>query len=310
MKTRLFWLVLLLFITGCAAELVLEKDGALAVIPRQDRTSRHLLVDATVNGEGPFRLALDSGASISVLIESVADAAEVEEIKDKRVLLRGMTGWGYFPVATAERVTVGDLDWSPPMLAVLPDSLPLADRIDGLLGTDFLGQYAVAYFADDRAVRLYPKDMLADRGFRGWTSTPLYEMHLSQSDATVLVFNMIIAGQRIPAILDIGAEVSLMNRRAARAVGARTRRSKTGGVTGATGPTIVATRVLFHEVWVGNHVWHRRNFLVADFPVFEALSLHKRPAAIAGIDLFRDRDFIIDFAGGRLLVRTARQRGK
>ena len=49
MKTRLFWLVPALLISGCATELVLEKDGALAVIPREGRTSTHLLVDATVN---------------------------------------------------------------------------------------------------------------------------------------------------------------------------------------------------------------------------------------------------------------------
>ncbi len=309
MKTRLVWLVLVPLITGCAAELVLEKDGALAVIPRQDRSSKHLLVDATVNGEGPFRLALDSAASISVLIESVADAAEVETIRGKQVVLQGMTGSGIYPVATAERITVGDIDWSPPMLAVLPDSLPLASLMDGLLGADFLGQYAVACFADDRAVRLYPKDMLAGRGFRGWASAPLYEMHLGQSGAMVLVFDIIIAGKRVPAILDIGADVSLMNRRAARTVGARMRRSETGGVTGATGPTVVATELLVREVRIGDQVWHQRSFLVADFAVFEVLNLHERPAAIAGIDLFRDRDFIIDFAGRRLLVRKSRQTG-
>ena len=76
MKTRLFWLVPALLISGCAGELVLEKDGALAVIPREGRTSTHLLVDATVNGEGPFRFALDTAASISVVVESVAVSNE------------------------------------------------------------------------------------------------------------------------------------------------------------------------------------------------------------------------------------------
>ena len=310
MKSRLLWLALVPLITGCATELVLEKDDALAVIQRQDRGSTHLSVDATVNGKGPFRLVLDSAASISVLIESVADTAGVEEIEGRQVLLRGMTGSGTYSVATAERITVGNLDWSPPLLAVLPDSLPLAQSMDGLLGMDFLGQYAVAYFVDDRTVRLYPKEVTKGRGFRGWASIPLYEMHLAQSDATVLVFDMIIAGERVPTILDIGADASLMNHRAARAVGARTRRSTGSGVTGATGSTIVTTELVFREMWIGDHVWHRRNFLVADFPVFEALNLHKRPAAIAGIDLFRDRDFIIDLAGERLLVRTAGQQGR
>jgi len=38
--------------------------------------------------------------------------------------------------------------------------------------------------------------------------------------------------------------------------------------------------------------------------VFEALGLSRRPAAIAGSDLFGSRDFIIDFARQRLLVKS------
>lgn len=178
--------------------------------------------------------------------------------------------------------------------------------MDGILGTDFLGQYALAYFAGDRVVRLYPKEVVAERGYRGWISIPLYEMRVAQSDATVLVFGLVISGKTIPAILDIGADASLMNHRAARTIGARTRRPASASMTGATGPTIYATELIFWEVLAGNHIWRSRNFLVADFPVFEALSLDGRPAAIAGIDLFRDHDIVIDFAAERLLLRRSR----
>jgi predicted aspartyl protease len=310
MKTRPVWLVLALLIAGCATELVLEKDGALAVIPREGRTSTHLLVDATVNGKGPFRLALDTAASISVLLDSVADSAGVEEIPGIRVVLHGMTGSGTYPVGRAERIALGDLDWSPPLLAILPDSMPFGGRMDGILGTDFLGQYAIAYFADDRVVRLYSKYVVEGRGFRGWVSIPLFEMHVAQSDATLLVFNMIIAGERVPTVLDIGADASLMNHRAASKIGARMPRGTSGSVTGVTGPTIVATELICWEVWAGDHAWRRRSFLVADFPVFEAMSLHERPAAIAGIDMFRDHDIVIDFANERLLVRRSRHNGR
>ena len=310
MKTRHSWLVLALLMSGCATELVLEKDGALAVIPREGGTSTHLLVDATVNGKGPFRLALDTAASISVLTDSVADAAGVEEIPGTRVILQGMTGSGNYPVGRAERISVGDLDWSPPMLALLPDSLPIGRRMDGILGTDFLGQYAVAYFADDRVVRLYSKDVVEGRVFRGWVSIPLYEMHVAQSDATLLVFNIIISGERVPTILDLGADASVMNHRAARKIGVHVRRRPSGSMTGVTGPTIFATKLIFWEVMAGDYVWRRRNFLVADFPVFEVLNLQARPAAIAGIDLFRDHDIVIDLAGERLLVRRSRHRGR
>ena len=310
MKIWPLGLVPALLITACAPELVLEKDGALEVIPREGRTSTHLLVDTLVNGEGPFRFAIDSAASISVIVASTADAAGVAANADRHVLLRGMTGSGTYPTAVAEQISVGGLYWRPPLLVLLPDDLPLARRMDGLLGTDFLAQYAIAYFADERVLRFYPKRVVEGRGFRGWASVPLYEMHIAKGGATVYVFDTIIAGQRVPTILDVGADASLMNHRAARAVGVRTRKRRDSGVTGATGPTIYATRLIFWEVMMGNHVWRRRDFLIGEFPVFESLGLDNRPAAIAGIDLFRNHDFIIDFAGERLLVRTARQKGR
>ena len=172
MKTGPLWLVLALLITGCATELVLEKDGALAVIPREGRTSTHLLVETMVNGEGPFRFAIDSAASISVIVESTAKAANVETDTGRRILLRGMTGSGTYPTATADQISIGGLTWETPVLAWLPDDLPIAKRMDGLLGTDFLGQYAIAYFAGERAMRVYPKQIVEGKGFRGWVSVP------------------------------------------------------------------------------------------------------------------------------------------
>lgn len=305
MKRWLFQLALVPLLTGCAGELVLEKEGALAVIPLEGRTSSHLLVDAMVNGTGPFRFAIDSAASISVIVESSAQAAGVETISGKRILVRGMTGSGTFPAAAPDTLSIGGLTWNPSLLAVLPDNLPISQRMDGLLGTDFLGQYAVAYFGDEGVIRLYPREIVEGSGFRGWASIPLYEMHVAQSDATLLVFNMIVAGTRIPTIFDIGAEASLMNHRAARTVGVRTRR-RTGGITGVTGPTIYTTELVFWEILMGGQTWRRRSFLVADFPVFESLGLQRRPAAIAGMDLFRDHDFVIDFEEKRLLVRWRR----
>ena len=298
------WLALASLISGCAAPLVLEKDGALAVIPRQSGESRLLLVDTMVNGQGPFRFALDTAASISVLLESTAEAANVLAHPSKRIRLQGMTGSGTFPAAVADRIDVGGLHWDSPMLVLLPDSSPVAGRVDGILGIDFMSRYAVAYSADDRAIRFYPRELVQHRhGYRQWTAIPLDEIHVSGSDASILGFAIHISGSRISAIFDLGSDTSLMNHRATRVIGVHTPRRRGEGVSGAFGSTIFATKLIFWEISTGGKRWRRKNFLVADFPVFEALGLQRVPAAVAGLDLFGDRDFVIDFAGMRLLVR-------
>jgi len=298
------WLALALLISGCATPLVLEKDGALAVIPRQGGDRGLILVDTMVNGQGPFRFALDTAASISVLLESTARAANVVAHPEKRIRLQGMTGSGTFPAAEADRIDVGSLSWESPMLVLLPDSAPIFGRVDGILGIDFLSRYAVAYSSDERAIRFYPRELVQEqRGYRGWTTIPLDEIRVAGSDASILGFGIMISGRRVSAIFDLGSDTSLMNHRAARTIGVRTRRRQDDGVSGAFGSTIVATKLIFWEIWTGGKRWHRKNFLVADFPVFEALGLQNIPAAVAGTDLFGDRDFVIDFAGMRLLVR-------
>ncbi len=298
------WLALTLLFSGCAGELVLEKEGALEVISRQGGDPGLILVDATVNGHGPFRFALESAASISVLLESTAEAAGIAAHPDKRIRLQGMTGSGTFPAAEASRIAVGNLTWDSPLLVLLPDSSPIAGRLDGILGIDFLSQYAVAYSADDRAVRFYPRELLADEhGYRGWATIELNEVRVPDSDASILGFGIMISGKRIPAIFDIGSDSSLMNHRAARAIDVHVRKRESEAVSGAFGTTIFATKLIFWEIWTGGQLWRRRNFLVADFPVFEAVGMQNQPAVVAGVDLFNRRDFVIDFAGMRLLVR-------
>ena len=304
MARVVFWLALALLISGCAAPLVLEKDGALTAIPRQGGQQGLILVDTMVNGQGPFRFALDTAASISVLLESTADAANVVAHADKRIRLQGMTGSGSFPAAEADRIDVGGLTWNSPVLVLLPDSSPIAGRFDGILGIDFLSRYAVAYSAEDRGIRFYPRQLIqAQRGYRGWTTVPLDEIRVGGSDASILGFGIMISGHRVSAIFDLGSDTSLMNHRAARAIGVHIRKPRDDAVSGAFGGTIIATKLIFWEVWTGGRRWHRKNFLVADFPVFDALGLQNMPAAVAGTDLFGDRDFVIDFAGMRLLVR-------
>ena len=297
------WLALALLISGCAAPLVLDKDGALEAIPRQGGDSGLILVDTMVNGKGPFRFALDTAASIYVLLESTAEAANVLAHPEKRVRLQGMTGSGTFPAAEAGRIDVGSLSWDSPLVVLLPDSSPIGGRFDGILGIDFLSRYAVAYSAEDGVVRFYPRQLVRDRrGYRGWTTIRLFDIRVPASDATILGFQIVIDGEYISAIFDLGSDANLMNRYAAKAIGVYTRNRRDDRVSGAFGSTIVATKLIFWEISVGGQRWNRRNFLVADFPVFEALGLQRKAAAIVGTDLFRNRDLIIDFEGMRLLV--------
>lgn len=304
--TRLVILILAcLAITGCASELVLDTDDALAVIPRQISDAGHIVVETTLNGRGPFRFAIDTGSSISVVYEGARTEAGIEPVPDIQVHVLGMTGSGFFPIGQVSEIRVGDEAWNNARVALLPDTGPIASQIDGILGVDFLSRYAVLYSQRERVLRFYPRELVADDAYRGWEKIVLRDLRVGEGNVAVLVFDMHIDAEYIPTVFDLGAAVNVMNRRAARALDIMVRRPlRSSEVHGVSGSTEVLAELRVWRLRINNSLWRSKTFLVGEFPVFAALGLDRRPAAIVGVELFGRRDFVIDFARQRLLVKS------
>jgi len=78
-------------------------------------------------------------------------------------------------------------------------------------------------------------------------------------------------------------------------------------VAGAIESTPVVARIRTKEITTGDIRWQNEDFIIADLEIFTALMHEATPCAILGAGLFTQRDFIIDFARNRLLVKTAMQ---
>ncbi len=297
-------LIALLVLPGCAPQLVLEEDGALAVVSHEVTESGHIVVETMLNGIGPFDFALDTGSSISVVFDRARAEAAIEPAGDTTVTVLGMTGTGTFPIARVARLGVGSEIWEHARVALLPDTGPVAENVHGILGLDFLARYAVWYSQQERVLRFYPKELVAERYYAGWTSIPLYELAVGDANVTMFAFDIYIDTQRIRTVFDLGATVNLMNRRAARELGIATRRPRDAtDVWGAIGHTADYTELIVMNLQVANRNWRRRIFLVGDFAIFNALDVGDESVALAGTNFFKARDFIIDFTRMRLLVK-------
>jgi hypothetical protein len=216
-----------------------------------------------------------------------------------------MTGSGVFKLGKVNEIRIGEEPWTNARVALLPDTSPSASRIDGILGIDFLSQYAVLYSQQERVLRLYPKEIVADDTYQGWSEIPLRELRVGDGNVAVLVFDMHIDAERIPTVFDLGATVNVMNWRAARALDLLVRRpQRDPEVIGVSGSTEILAELRVWRLRIDNSTWRNKVFLVGEFPLFGALGIDGRPAAVAGTDFFGQRDFIIDFARERLLVRS------
>ena len=296
-------LVALFLAAGCADQLVLDDDGALLVIPHEVGSQGHIIVKTMINDHGPYRFALDTGASISVVFDKTREEAGLELLAGEQVLVHGMIGSGHFPLTTVTELKVGKESWRNARLASLPGNSSVPTEIDGILGVDFLSRYAVGVSAEERVVRLYPPELVSNRSYSGWHSIPMRKLQVGDGTAFAYSINLEINKIPIPAILDLGAGFNLMNWRAAGAIrvkpkGAMSRKVIYGAVEDAR----IVAELDVEKLRVASLHWRHRTFFISKFSIFEVLELENKPAAIVGPAFFKDRDFVIDFVRNRLLI--------
>jgi hypothetical protein len=291
-------------LSGCAS--VLDLDHALAIAPYHIEGSGRIVVEARVNGQGPFDFALDTASTISAVFYELRDKLELEPIPGKAVIVHGAVASGRFSLLNISRLEIGGEIWADPRIVSLPGENAAGASIDGLLGVDFLRRYAVGFTTADRVVRLYPPDLVARRSYRGWASVPLEAKPVRGSGAALYFIDIEIDGWKIPAIFDLGAGLNIINWAGARSLGVVPLvMRRDDQISGALEDLPITARLEAEEVTTSSIRWRNEIFSIADLEVFETLMLRDSPAVILGAGLFTQRDFIIDFVRSRLLVRVA-----
>jgi len=306
MKLELKGLLVAATLVLCACASTLDQDGALAVSPYHIAKGGRIVVEARVNDQGPFRFALDTGSSISVIFDKLRKQLEPESATGESVIIHGLVTSGEFPILNISRLDVGRETWADARIVALPGETAAAARIDGILGIDFLRRYAVGFSVEDRVVHLYPPDLVRDRSYRGWASVPLEHVNIGERGAVLYFFDVEIAGRKVPALFDLGAGQNLINWPGARSLDlVPTEQEGEEIVSGALESTPVIAEFIAREVNTASIRWRDEQFLVADLEIFETVQRADSPFAILGSGLFRQRDFVIDFVRNRVLVKVA-----
>lgn len=302
--SNILCLTIVFALCGCAT--VLDEDGALAIAAYKIEDNGRIVVEARVNGKGPYAFALDTAASISAVFDKLRDELDLEAVPGKSVLVHGVVASGQYPLLRIGRLDVGNETWNDPRIVSLPGNTAIDASIDGILGVDFLRRYAVGFSTRDRIVRLYPPDLVGRRSYRGWASVPLEPEYIGVSGAAIYFIDTEIAGRKLPAVFDLGAGLNLINPAAAERLGLNPTNSRNEDlVSGAIETTPILAWVRVPEMTTGRIRWSNEVFSIAEFEIFTTLMRGDTPCAILGAGLFHQRDFIIDFARSRLLVKVA-----
>jgi hypothetical protein len=119
-----------------------QADRTKSTVPFEMLPTNHMLVEAHINGKGPYHLIFDLGAPVTLLSNRVSEATEVVKASAPRSFLFGMRG-----EAEVDKLQVGELRATKlpvlvldhPVLKALEDMT--GRRIDGLMGFTFFARY-------------------------------------------------------------------------------------------------------------------------------------------------------------------------
>ena len=114
-----------------------------------------IVVEARINGRGPVRLMLDTGADKTMINPAVLSAMGVSYRGARQGTMGGVGGSADFYYVRVDRIELGEARYGPLMVASHDGGFGLDH--DGLLGRDFLDRFTVNIDNEAGIVTLTPK---------------------------------------------------------------------------------------------------------------------------------------------------------
>jgi hypothetical protein len=275
-------------------EIMVEAREPRYVSPtRRDQIGR-IWAPVMINGRGPFRLVLDTGASHSAITALVALALGIPTDRSPPVILRGVTGFATVPTIRVDTLSIGDVAVDQAILPIVPDALGGAE---GVLGSEgLLGKRIFIDFRHDRINIAYSKN---ERSGPGFISVPFHSMR-----GTLVVVDGFVGQVRCKAIIDGQATIANNALKEALARIAAAPRSRIDSIVGATKDVQKGELMATPAIGLGSITIHDPGVTFGDLYIFKQWRLTSEPAILIGMDTLGLLDtLIIDYRRHELQLR-------
>jgi predicted aspartyl protease len=248
---------------------------------RNDRVT----VPVTIQGTGPYRFMVDTGAQATVVSSALADRLGLTE--RKQAMLVGLASTEAVETAEIPDFGLGSREFDIRVAPILPaENLGGAD---GILGLDSLqDQRVLIDFVQNKILVANAKALGGNRGYE-------IIVKARRKLGQLIITNARVNGIDTDVIIDTGSQgsvgnIALLDRlRQAAGLGRDT-------MTDVNGKELTAIVKVGREVRIDNITLTSIPILFAEAPPFKALGLDKAPALILGInELKLFRRVAIDF---------------
>lgn len=261
---------------------------------RRDRIGR-IWAPVMLNGKGPYRLVLDTGANRSVIVERVAQELGDTVRTNRKIRVVGVTGTAVVPLVQVRSMEIGDLMLAPVQLPIVADVFGGAD---GILGNEGL--------RDKRIVIDFKRDLITVKFSRRERPAPGFRtIKVAFRHNHLITFDILVGRVRAKAILDTGAPTTLGNTALLNALQRSLRNSTETDIVGVTleverGNVVRMPTIRMNDVSVRGAA-----FTFSDVHIFRQWRMTQEPALMLGMDVLGMLDqVIIDYRTRELHLRT------
>lgn len=271
------------------AEVVVTAPEPRYVAPTlRDRIGR-IWAPVFIDGQGPFRFVLDTGATTVALSRDAATLLGLRLDRARQVRLRGTTGSSLVPQITVDRIEIGDFLVENQRVILVDDAFGGAD---GVLATRLLSDRRIfVEFRKDRIEITRSRGQPAPLGF---TTIPV-----KFASRQVPWVDAWIGPVKVKAVIDTGAQQTLGNLALRTALAAARRRAmelRNEGVIGVTGDVQEGQSAGVPTIRLGNVQVSNARVNFVDLHIFEHWRMLDEPAILIGMDVIGVLDtFILDY---------------
>jgi predicted aspartyl protease len=274
-------------------EVLVEAPQPRYVAPTLRDSIGRIWAPVFINGKGPFRLVLDTGATRSALLPRVARALQIP-MQASTMRVHGVTGSSDVSTVDVQQIEVGDLLMKSARLPIVPDVFGGAD---GVLGNEALGDKRI--FIDFRRDRIDISTSRSERPGVGMSKIPL-----KLTRGQLLSFKTNIGSVPTTAVIDTGAQRTIGNQALRTALNRRQRDWQQEEIIGVTLDVEKGDSIPTPPIKFGRATISGVRVTFTDTEIFNHWQLTKEPALLLGMDVLGLLDvLVIDYKTQELHVR-------
>jgi predicted aspartyl protease len=272
-----------------------DPSDMLFASPTQADRSGRIVVPVFINGKGPFRFLVDTGADGSMISQALVRMLGLPSDKISGERVQGTTGAEQLPCVSVDELRIGSIVKRNIHMPVSPS--PVLTGLGGILGMAGFGAVRLVVDFHSNRVEL---DRSSSRLVQGYLA-----IQARHTPGGLLMIPALVGDIPVQAVIDTGAEVSLGNTALrdalVREAAQHAQDAKIYGVTKQVGNGGISASPM---ITVGPVAIEGLGIVYSDIPIFKIWHLDSRPALIIGMNVLGSvQGLVLDYQRARVYMR-------